>query len=154
MSGESVAGVDTSHAVPSPPFDQRTRSNLLATHNLSTCFETGNSAAQAHSKSVNAAVRTYLNYGTNMGPILNFNGSDNIRALRQQHSRWHGCNRGKDVIGGYRADVPASATAAVVVFVHYWRPLDPGDFESFMTVAQIPGKGWRVFGVGTTVIGI
>jgi hypothetical protein len=85
----------------------------------------------------------------NLLPITIYKNSESILNVKQQQLGWHWCDSG-GVIGGYEGQVPASATAAVMVYVFHapYPGNDPGA-SHFLTIAMISGKGWRVVGENT-----
>jgi hypothetical protein len=101
------------------------------------------------SAGVRAASTAYFK-AQNLLPITIYKNSENVLNLADQRSGFHWFNSGDGIIGGYEGQVPPRATAAVMVYVYHPPSTDgTGVTSSFLTVANMPGKGWQVVGENT-----
>jgi len=135
---KSVSAKQTS--VPNPTPSMSTT--------LNPCPVMANWLIMPVSADVLAAV-TYYYSAKHLTPITISKSQELNLDVKEQSAGWHYCQNVGGGTGGYAGAVPPKATAAVMVYVQH-KPYPSMPITSnFVTLALIPGTGWRVVAEGT-----
>ena len=126
----------------------RTANQLLKSV-LTPCSAGMDRPSQAIPKNVVVAVYKYYK-ARNLLPIRIQGNHEKLLNLNDQSLGRHWCNSGNGIMGAYDGEVPLNATQAVMVLVEH-SPYKAGNRTNtnFLTIAMIPGTGWRVVGENT-----
>lgn len=84
-----------------------------------------------------------------LGPITTPFHYQTVLNVHEQLVGVHYCRNSGGGLSGYTGVVPANATAAVQVFAKHKPYPVVGATSNFVTLAAIPGVGWKVVGEGT-----
>ena len=90
------------------------------------------------------AVVTQYYAAKHLTPITIYKNEETVLDVKEQSAGVHSCQNPGDGIGQYAGAVPLTATAAVMVYVKHQPYPEMPISSNFITLAQLPDKGWVV----------
>jgi len=98
---------------------------------------------KAVSGDVLAAIKSYYT-ARHLAPVAVYKNQETVLNVKQNWAGTHYCRNLDGSTSGYVGTIPKTATAAVMVHVkHKPYPVTMAA-STFVTLAKIPGKGWKV----------